>query len=246
MVLFADVDRVVLSVDRNAALTKKKDGPQNILIMYSSREGQDFTKYTPLGEINQRDRSKRLIVNLNEWGLDFSQYHNPIVQEYHVANDYVGSIVLLSMRERLPISLKTIATLAKLRPFVTYMFSNCIFRNRVKYPESLIVGELVSEMNSTPKYSEQDTSVLTLLLYGYSYKEAAASLDISIDTVKKHVKKVYSREKVGSLAELWAKYVTLQPSNRSLFKDTQNKSTSLGKGTQQGTTPDPPSTLSLP
>lgn len=246
MGLLPGIDRIVLSIDRNAPLIQLAEDCQDVSVMYLSHKGQDLTKFTALRDIGQYDRSRRLILALNEWGLDFSKYHSPIVQEYHVDNVYVGSIVLLRERGHCPISLSTLALLANLKTFIVYLFSNCIIRHQVKYPETRLTGDIISKIGSAPKYSDQDTSILTLLLYGYSYKEAAASLDISIDTVKKHVKKIYSHERVGSLSELWAKYITFQESSEIKQQKTPERANvTRGKGTQRGTVPEPTGAVHL-
>jgi DNA-binding CsgD family transcriptional regulator len=214
--------------------------------MYSRHGGRDFAKFSPLQNIERRARSIRLIDTLDEWGLDFSLYHPPIVQEYYSRSEYVGSIVLLRSLEYFPISKATLVTLGRLTPFLSYMLSNCIVRSRFESPETRVVNTIIDQIQETPKYSDQDTSILTLLLYGYSYKEAAASLDISIDTVKKHVKKIYSHERVGSLSELWAKYITFQESSEIKQQKTPERANvTRGKGTQRGTVPEPTGSVHL-
>lgn len=46
--------------------------------------------------------------------------------------------------------------------------------------------------------SKQEEKVLTVLAGGRMYKEIAAELNISINTVKKHLKNVYRKLEVGN------------------------------------------------
>lgn len=53
----------------------------------------------------------------------------------------------------------------------------------------------------TPK----ETEVLKLLVEGFSYKMIAAELAVSIDTVRSHIKNIYSKLQVHSMSEAVAK-----------------------------------------
>jgi DNA-binding NarL/FixJ family response regulator len=49
--------------------------------------------------------------------------------------------------------------------------------------------------------SEKETAILQLLVKGYSYKMIATELNISIDTVRFHIKKIYDKLHVHSATE---------------------------------------------
>lgn len=55
--------------------------------------------------------------------------------------------------------------------------------------------------------SDKETAVLRWLSKGYSYKMAAAELDISINTVKSHLKKIYQKLQVHSAPEAVSKAI---------------------------------------
>jgi DNA-binding NarL/FixJ family response regulator len=61
----------------------------------------------------------------------------------------------------------------------------------------------VVEYNLTPKEKE----VLTQIVNGQSYKMIAAELNISYETVRSHVKKIYEKLHVASLTEVVAKAI---------------------------------------
>lgn len=50
--------------------------------------------------------------------------------------------------------------------------------------------------------------MLALQLVGFSYDEMAATLGISLNTVRYHLKSIYNKTGTHSLAELYAKYFT--------------------------------------
>jgi DNA-binding NarL/FixJ family response regulator len=71
------------------------------------------------------------------------------------------------------------------------------------------VLKMFSEINTAiiPDYnlSEREKQVLQFLVNGYSYKMVAAEMDISIDTVRSHIKKIYEKLHVNSKSEAVAK-----------------------------------------
>ena len=60
--------------------------------------------------------------------------------------------------------------------------------------------------------SQRETEVLALLVNGLSYKMIAAKLNISYDTVRAHMKKIYEKLHVASMTEAVAKAI-----HRKLF-----------------------------
>lgn len=55
--------------------------------------------------------------------------------------------------------------------------------------------------------SDKETSILQLLVNGYSYKMIATELSISIDTVRFHIKKIYDKLHVHSATEAVSKAI---------------------------------------
>lgn len=55
--------------------------------------------------------------------------------------------------------------------------------------------------------SDKETSILQLLVNGYSYKMIATDLSISIDTVRFHIKKIYDKLHVHSATEAVSKAI---------------------------------------
>jgi DNA-binding CsgD family transcriptional regulator len=49
--------------------------------------------------------------------------------------------------------------------------------------------------------TERELDVLRCLVQGMSYKRTARQLDISLDTVRSHIRSVYSKLQVHSVAE---------------------------------------------
>jgi len=64
----------------------------------------------------------------------------------------------------------------------------------------LMVPQAKTTDQEKSNLSEKETTILQLLVNGYSYKMIAAELKISIDTVRFHIKKIYDKLHVHSAA----------------------------------------------
>ena len=63
-------------------------------------------------------------------------------------------------------------------------------------------GSLLAKPNKDwAKLSDREREVLACLVRGMSYKAVARELDISIDTVRSHIRGVYGKLQVHSVAE---------------------------------------------
>ena len=65
--------------------------------------------------------------------------------------------------------------------------------------------------DEAPRLSPREEQVLELLSKGYSNKEIAEQLELSIDTVRSHLKHIYEKMHVRSRTEAVARYVAANP-----------------------------------
>ncbi|MBC7867901.1 MAG: response regulator transcription factor [Gloeobacteraceae cyanobacterium ES-bin-316] len=75
--------------------------------------------------------------------------------------------------------------------------------NKMQSVSAIIKPEEAPDYNLTPREKE----VLTCLVSGLSYKMIGADLNISYETVRSHVKKIYEKLHVASLTEVVAKAI---------------------------------------
>lgn len=59
---------------------------------------------------------------------------------------------------------------------------------------------------SQSNLTERESEILQLLMHGNSYKEIAAAIFISVETLNSHIKNIYKKLNVHSRSELSAKY----------------------------------------
>ncbi|MEN2399398.1 response regulator transcription factor [Flavobacterium sp. MC2016-06] len=87
---------------------------------------------------------------------------------------------------------------APLTPLVARKMMYSIYQSSDKYTQQASV-----EYNLTPKEKE----VLSYIVNGQSYKMIGFELNISYETVRSHIKKIYEKLQVASLTELVAKAI---------------------------------------
>lgn len=70
----------------------------------------------------------------------------------------------------------------------------------------LFVKSGKTQVNPEYSLSERETQILDYLTKGYSYKMMADQLEISIDTIRSHIKKIYKKLQVNSATEAIYKF----------------------------------------
>jgi len=90
---------------------------------------------------------------------------------------------------------------APMTPLVARKVMNMIFQSKGNYPKAK-----TTDYNLTSKEKE----VLASIVNGLSYKMIASELNISYETVRSHVKKIYEKLHVASLTEVVAKAIHQQ------------------------------------
>lgn len=71
----------------------------------------------------------------------------------------------------------------------------------------MVIASLQKPAGNTYQLTPRETQILTLLSQGNSYKLIASQADISIDTVRTHIKKIYEKLQVHSQTEAVSKAI---------------------------------------
>ncbi len=133
-------------------------------------------------------------------------FHEPRVISYVYAGDSLGSIMLLRNKREAPISEATLAAFEALEPFLVFALTDLVARYNYAKPISRVFRDVLRAIGETARLTSRELEVLTLHMFGRKYDEIARRLYISIDTVKKHVKKIHRKTGARSATELFARY----------------------------------------
>lgn len=215
MSFFSEIDYAVVNVKSGVDLTK------------SSRDFVFHQHVSASGELTQEVGSIRgkkhkfvyeeMIEQGKRRGFAFEHYHFPPAgfdlfvkpsQEKGGDAIHIGSFLLLRKKDQSPFSQETLDLIERLRPFLTFLFTDFIFRNKTTKPGADLFTEAVSKVAGDVGLSAREQEVLLLEMLGHSYEEIGDLLSISPKTVQSHVRSVYQKAGVNRLSEFFARYFT--------------------------------------
>lgn len=126
-------------------------------------------------------------------------------------NEEPLAVVTLYAANDSTISDATKAVVVDVMNFVALVLSDCRARCSFQDNQPLpTIDELIGQIGDDADLTEQDCNVLNLLMRGATYIEAAHELSLSVETVKKHMKKIYDRTRTDGLSKLFARYASAQ------------------------------------
>lgn len=205
--LLGDIDRVGLKINLNCNLIHPEHYRPGIEV--SQHAGRESDTLLSTDSFETSWPSQQFIELARVSGTSFEEYHTPTTFDYYYKGTaYLGSIVLLRERRRTPISERTLDAMKALEPFIVFAMSDLVTRHNYSKPIDRVFGDIMREVAAEARLSTQDVRILTLMLMGLSYKQVADRMELSIDTIRKHTKRIYRKTRTGSLPELFAKYFT--------------------------------------
>ncbi|MDB5035933.1 MAG: LuxR family transcriptional regulator [Chlorobi bacterium] len=220
--LLGDVDRIAVSVDLNSGLSNSSSVlPDLAITQHMSADADTLSSIVTASEQGTyASPSEFHLQEFQRLGYPLGDYHDPYgVDYYYEGKVYVGTIFLFRERAKPPISDRTLIAMSALEPFLTFTLSDLVTRNSFVKPIDRIFYDILRDVANEAGLSVQDRRVLSLLVLGYPYKQVADRMDLSLDTIRKHMKRIYRKTRTGSLAELFAKYFTPRLGIQGLGED---------------------------
>lgn len=205
--LIPEVDKIIVSSIVSPLTILDVETAVEAYIIRAGADIREGPKSDPTAmyDVERNDNPVRILRHFARQ-CDIHQYRTPIVLEMKMHGRYFGLLILLQLRESRPISRASLQVLHDMTDFLRWAYTGTAFRKSYVSPGASVRAALSCQMQNRFGLTRADSAVLALLLSGFSYKTTADKLEITIDTVKKHVKKIYNRASVNSLSELWARY----------------------------------------
>lgn len=208
--LLGDVDRISLSINIQCELFNPEGYSPTISI------AQSLTTGARAADALNQDTSehggeylKRFLEYLKRRKFPFAEFHAPRSFEYyHMGQAYIGVIVLWRDRSRPPISDRTLQLMERLQNFVVFLMSDFVARHQLARPIERVFNRALEGLMREIGLTSQEQRIMILQLLGLSYEEVASELNISLNTVRFHLRSVYNKTGTHSQAELFAKYFT--------------------------------------
>lgn len=208
--LLADVDRVSIIINVDCDLRDPENYRREMVIAQLSR-GDEKAKNTVVVVKNEGgdNRSKIYLESLASQKFPLEQYHKPLAIDYFLSGKaYIGTMFFWRDRTSPEISQRTIDTIAALEPFIIFLFSDVVARNKYSDTVNKSFNESLAYILGNAGLTDRERQVVILQLFGHTYDQIADKLYISIDTVRKYVTSIYRKTGTHSYTELFAKYFT--------------------------------------
>jgi DNA-binding CsgD family transcriptional regulator len=207
--VLGDVDRVALAVNINCNLQHPEQSEWITIWQHSMTVSGSSQTAVTNSNVEGKTQAEKMIEEFRQMGYPLDEYHAPLSFNYSYGGKaYLGTILLFRDRTKQPISARTIDAMAALEPFFVFALSDLVSRHYYARPIDRVFTDILKELAGESGLSTQDIRILSLMLLGYSYKQVADRMELSIDTIRKHMKRIYRKTRTGSLAELFAKYFT--------------------------------------
>jgi DNA-binding CsgD family transcriptional regulator len=199
--LFDDIDDISLAVNGHHNQSASPLAESGLWVLHTDDPARTTQVFMD---------EQSLAAQIRHWmsaaGIPMERYHAPIVLEYRSDNAVIGYLFLWRRIEHSPISQTTIEMMQALESFFIFLLSDYLARYRNANPASKLFFEAMDHLGNSVGLSRQEHRVLSLRLYGQSYKEIASILDLSLSTVKQHLASAYRKAGVHSQTELFAKF----------------------------------------
>ncbi len=208
--LLGDVDRISISLNVHCDLLNPEQYSPDIVITQSNK-GTKFIN--PLQkQSSAEDGSEhfaRLLDNLRRQKFPFQHYHQPHSFVYYYGGSaYLGIMVLWRERTKPNVSKRTLYAMESMRSFMIFVLSDLVARHNMARPIEHAFDSALQGLMTETGLTMQERRIMILQLLGLSYEEVADTLNVSLNTVRYHLRSIYNKTGAHSQAELFAKYFT--------------------------------------
>lgn len=201
-----DVDRITMTVSVH----------RNVINPPVTDTLVSFRKDIPSGEwvlehvdtdVDGEDYRLRFLMTQLQPTFPHDNYHPPKAFVFYYRDQfYMGGMILWRNKELPPISEQTLAVVELLKPFLAFLYSDLAARHQLNNPLEAMINEVLGEITTAVDMTLQERRILLMQLLGFNYEKIAEELNISINTVRSHVKSLYVKTGAHGPAQFFAKY----------------------------------------
>lgn len=213
-----DVDRITITVNiqRNVINPEAQDVVASLSKNLNLRPGGWVLDHLSPDSYEEENR-RRYVLNQLRPDFPHDDYHPPrVLVLYYRDQFFMGGMILWRLKDKPPISQQTLAVVEQLKPFLTFLYSDLAARHQLSNPREAVINEIMKEVTTNAELTWQEQRVLMMQLLGFSYEEMAEQMNISINTVRSHVKSMYTKTKAHGPAQFLAKYLAPKLKDRKL------------------------------
>ncbi|HVZ38688.1 MAG TPA: helix-turn-helix domain-containing protein [Candidatus Kapabacteria bacterium] len=152
---------------------------------------------------------QRMLKQLADHRFKADRYHPPKAFVYYYCDTaYLGTLLLWRELGKPPISRQTLEILDSLAPTLKFVLIDLVARHMAVWPHMHTPTETASHLARSFQLTPQETRILVLQFVGRSYEQIAEILNISLNTVRTHVKSIYAKSGTHGHSDFTARYLT--------------------------------------
>jgi len=217
---FSDVDRVSVVRDAHADPGRSPASPlYEFLHLVVSNESENVE--SPFGASPQPDEPAwaEFLANLARVrDSTLEAYDLQVLRPCTVRGQHIGWLLFWRRMGASPISQRTTKAIDKRLPFASFLMMDLVRTTSSRGAVSGFFEAALDKIISEGVMGEKETGVVLRLMRGCSYGEIGRQMDISVNTVRKHVTRVFDKLEVHSALGIVNKYV-LEPMLREAAGD---------------------------
>ncbi len=204
------VDRVTVSLNVECDVRNPDSyAPGIVVAQQVSDQMEPASVITSMPRPGGAGIASRFVGELRRRGLAVDSYQPPVELHYYInGTAYLGTIILWREARMPAIPERTLALMRDLEPMIVVLLSDCIARHQRACPLDRAFNGALRRLIQEAGLTDQEARIALMQLHGRSYKEIADLLDISLDTVGKHINSIHRKTRTRGHAELFAKYFT--------------------------------------
>jgi|GEM_PF-4835284 len=203
-----DVDRAIVSVNvlNNARGEEERDAMSAVFVtQHTTGEEQDAITSQPWDDTP----GEMIFADATYQGFPAEEYGKPAILDYRTPNNaYLGTIILLRRNGSPAISRHTLDLLENLRPFLIFLFTDCVVRHKLRHPSHATFTDTISAIVERYELTNRQGEVLMHQVLGRTYNEIAEIMDISPNTVHRYIVSIHERTGSRNLNELFTHTIT--------------------------------------
>ena len=212
--LLGDVDHIIVSVVLGMNLRNpvaEQDRPDTKTLRHSVNLKTSRSQIR-ISQIEKKRKDlcywEQLVEEAEANDVPLERYQGPVGFDFHYEGVVCGGLILLRYKENTPISQATLDFIESLKDFFVYVFTAHIAIKRVKEPQYSGFQHLLRKVSLDRDLTEKEQDILLYQLLGLSYEQTADRMNVSINTVKAHIKSVYAKIGCNNIKEAFSRYLT--------------------------------------
>ncbi len=204
---FTDAETIVVSTNLYASFEVASEREPIICLMHTAGIGTDTQISVAVQGKDGRLPSAILLGKFFHQNSNSSDLAAPIVGHYHSKFGYLGTILIprVSSIHQNDANLQVVNDRNE---FFQERFVDCIKQVQFHDPYALLFRKRIVDIAQKCSLTYRECEVFAYHIFGKSYTQIGAYMDISSNTVRTHVNAIHRKTGTHGLAELFVKYFT--------------------------------------